>query len=386
MLGQVYRAFASFGMAIILLLLLFMLTALGTWAQRFQSLHEVQRLYFESFVVVDHSFGFPLPLPGVNLLLSLLALNLIMGGFIRIRKSLATVGVMVIHTGIMLLLVAGLVEYHLSTKGHMTLYEGENADTYQSYYEWEITLAKVGGRLELVVPGNTFISLMPGRTASYDLEGLPFRLEVEDVHRNCHVVPSQRRSMDDKLPVVNGFFIQPLPPEKDGERNVAGAYIRVVEKSSGRRQEGIVWGSQNGPLILDIDDGRYAINMHHRKWEVPFNIKLVDFRRDLHPRTGGMAKAFESDVVKTEDDAATQITISMNEPLRRKGYTFFQASWGPGNAAPGDRLYSTFAVVKNPADQWPLYGCIIIAVGLLLQFTRKLTRYAKNQRKRALES
>ena len=26
--------------------------------------------------------------------------------------------------------------------------------------------------------------------------------------------------------------------------------------------------------------------------------------------------------------------------------------------------FSTFAVVRNPSDHWPLYSCIIVAVGL----------------------
>ena len=42
----------------------------------------------------------------------------------------------------------------------------------------------------------------------------------------------------------------------------------------------------------------------------------------------------------------------MNEPLRDGGLVLYQASWGPvGRAGPATPLFSTFAVVRNPADQ-----------------------------------
>jgi hypothetical protein len=43
---------------------------------------------------------------------------------------------------------------------------------------------------------------------------------------------------------------------------------------------------------------------------------------------------------------------------------------------------STLAVVKNPADRWPLYSCIIISAGLLIHFTQKLTKYLRAENRR----
>jgi hypothetical protein len=73
------------------------------------------------------------------------------------------------------------------------------------------------------------------------------------------------------------------------------------------------------------------------------------------------------------------VKISMNEPLREHGLVLYQASWGPSNAGPKDRLFSTFAVVRNPADVMPLVACIVIAAGMLFHFARKLTRYMKSE-------
>jgi cytochrome c biogenesis protein ResB len=96
-----------------------------------------------------------------------------------------------------------------------------------------------------------------------------------------------------------------------------------------------------------------------------------------------MAKEFSSDVRVIEGDAARPIKISMNEPLRDEGLVLYQASWGPSNARPGDPLFSTLSVVRNPADQYPLYACIVIAAGLLIHFLRKLTRYVRSEARKA---
>jgi hypothetical protein len=37
--------------------------------------------------------------------------------------------------------------------------------------------------------------------------------------------------------------------------------------------------------------------------------------------------------------------------------------------------------VRNPADQYPLYACIVIATGMILHFGRKLTRYIRVEAK-----
>jgi hypothetical protein len=77
------------------------------------------------------------------------------------------------------------------------------------------------------------------------------------------------------------------------------------------------------------------------------------------------------------------VRISMNQPLRDGGLVLYQASWGPSNARPGDPLFSTFAVVRNPADRLPLVACIVIAAGLLVHFGRKLALHLRAEASRA---
>ena len=68
----------------------------------------------------------------------------------------------------------------------------------------------------------------------------------------------------------------------------------------------------------------------------------------------------------------------MNEPLRYKGYVLFQSGWGDRPAK-----YTVLAVVRNPSDQWPLYACIVITLGLVIHFSRNLLRYIQREARTA---
>lgn len=379
--AQVFDFLSGFGFAVILLSFLFLLTFLGTLAQRNQSLFEVQREYFESDIILWDDLGFPIPLPGVRLLLALLAVNLVLGGIIRIRKRAATFGVIVTHIGMVMLLAAGLVEYVASTKGHMTLYEGDSSAQYQSYFEWEVTVTKVGETRRLSIPGEQFIELDPEGIAVFQHATLPFDLVFGNVGKNTDVLPANQHVAGSDLAVMDGFFLRKLEPNIQAEQDVAGLYFTATAGSGAGAEildQGLLWGRQRAPHRLEHDGAVWLIDLHRKRFPVPFEIELLDFRKEEHPGTM-MAKAFESDVRKTDGGQTQELTISMNEPLRHAGFTFFQASWGPSDAKPGTPLFSTFAVVRNPADSWPLWACYVITFGLLWHFCMKLWKHIQRE-------
>ena len=99
-LNRVLRVFSSLGLSCCLLLLLGLLTWLGTLEQVHTGLHDVQKKYFESFVLIHHAGPIPIPLPGANLVLCLLFINVIVGGMVRLRKRWSAAGIFVTHIGI----------------------------------------------------------------------------------------------------------------------------------------------------------------------------------------------------------------------------------------------------------------------------------------------
>ena len=75
---------ASYGLAVVLLFFLALLTFLGTLAQVQMGLYEAQKKYFESFYVVHEFWDIPVLLPGAYLLMALLFVNLLLGAILRL--------------------------------------------------------------------------------------------------------------------------------------------------------------------------------------------------------------------------------------------------------------------------------------------------------------
>jgi hypothetical protein len=376
--ARVFALLASFGLAVVVLAFLFLLTVIGTLEQTHTSLFEVQRKYFESAFVVHHVMGIPIPLPGVYLLMVVLTVNLVCGGIVRIRKDKTTWGVIVAHVGILAMFAGAFVEFTWSEKGHTTMQEGDTADEFVSYYEWEIAIAEPKGpgpASELLVPGERFMRLAPDAKATFTSADLPFDLVVHHVFHHCEPRPA---SMVRGAPAVDGFALAELPRNIQAESDIAGAYVTLLPKSGGAPVEGVLWGRERIlPMSAVVDGRRFTIDLSHRRFPLPFTVRLEDFRKEMHPGMG-MAKAFESDVTKLQNGVEKRVKISMNQPLNQDGYKLVQSGFiEPANG--GGRWWSTFSVVNNPADRVPLWSCVVITLGLLIHFAQKLTRHVRTQ-------
>ena len=378
----VVRLLSSFGLSCVLLILLALLTWLGTLEQVHTGLFEVQKKYFESFFLLHDAGPVSIPLPGANLVLCVLFVNLTVGGVVRMRRGWATAGVLVVHLGILLLLLSGFTKTYFSTEGHLTLFEGQMSSSYQSYYRWEISIARrlADGRIqEWLVPQEDFDGATGSAPITLTADGLPFDLEVSHFMRNCQPRP-KGPAFDVAVPVVDGFFLQLQPLVTVAEQNVSGAYATVVAPDGSRRR-GILWGLDSGPWTVEAGGEDWAIELRKERYPMPFTVALDVFTKENHPRTS-MPSAFSSDVTVIEGSTSRPVKIEMNEPLRDRGLVIYQASWGPSTAGPGDPLFSTLSVVRNPADKFPLYACIVIAAGLVLHFSRKLVRYMRSEARR----
>jgi hypothetical protein len=374
-----FEFLASYGFATVLFLLLLLLTFLGTMEQVNMGLFETQQKYFNSWFLVHEFFGrIPVLLPGVTLLLILLSINLVAGGIIRIRKKKTTLGVLIAHFGILFMLFGGLVQYVFAEDGHMTLYEGQRSNVFTSYYDWEISISD--GAKEYIVSGDRFQDMTPAESREFVLAGVPFDLKVKGYQRNSVPAPAVPNAAP-AAKVIDGFYLQPKALEKEAEQNIAGAYVELKDKDTGQVQEAILWGWSDKPLAVNFGGKVWNIDLHKKRTPVPFTIVLDKFHHEMHPGTR-QAKLFRSDVTKIENGTEQKIRIEMNKPLRHAGYTFYQSGWGPQNAKPGDPLFSTFSVVRNPADKFPLIACLIVTAGMLIHFGQKLIRYLRAENKR----
>ncbi|MDJ0975774.1 MAG: cytochrome c biogenesis protein ResB [Planctomycetota bacterium] len=369
----------SYALAMVILTMLLVLTFLGTLEQRHRGIFDVQKDYFESFFHVCDTLGFPIPLIGAVPLLALLFVNLTVGGMIRLRKGRGTIGILVAHLGIALLLIGSLVEHSLSTNGNMSLRPGETSNTFRSYYDWDVVVtefAKDGSGERYVMPHERYADMSDGERVTFQSERLPFDLVLSGYQRNS--VPRRAPGAGG----IDGYLLQELEPEEKAEYNRPGVLATLV--ADGQRDEQILlWGMQTGPHLFEREGRQFGIDMVRKEWVIPFTLKLDRFVKDDHPGLA-MAREYSSYVQKIEDGTAQSIHITMNEPLRHRGHIFYQSGYDDiGRDRNGEIIYRTvLAVSVNPADKIPEISCYVIALGLLIHFLMKLFRYIKSENRR----
>ena len=398
--SRIFAFFCSFGLATTLLVCLLVITFLGTLEQVEHGLLESQKKYFESWVITNIDLGacmramsvqskdvsLPVLFPGGLLSMTLLTITMICGGLVRIRKSPRTVGVIIAHFSIVFMLIAGAVEFAFKKEGNLALIEGQTSDEFQSYHHRVIEIeqvdppAKDGKRSVLVIHDDLFQDLTPdkntGKARTFTNPGLPFELTLMNYAENCE---PKRADGSESRESVDGYFLQPKPFNTTAEQNIDGIYATVKDKA-GNVQKGILWGAAGAPWTVKADGKTFLIDLTRERWHLPFAVKLDKFEREVHPGTERASK-FSSQVTKIVGGHEEKKVIKMNEPLRDGGYVLFQASFSMDQSGASPVKQSVFAVVQNPSDQWPLYACIAVAIGLLIHFISMLRRFMKRTAK-----
>lgn len=421
--AAVVAFFSSMRLSVVIVVLLGLLTWLGTLAQVDKGLYEVQRDYFESWFVIcelpvsfwseplwlraDGSPGvLKIPLPGAYPLMILLFINLLVGGLVRFKRRWRNVGVLIAHVGIGLLLVAGFVKLHYSVAGHLALFEQSangaamgdrqtSSAVYVSFHDYELALLREvqDGIEERVVPEATIAAARGGNMVEVPCAGLPFRIEISHFHDNVDVRP-KGPMFAAQTPVIDGMFMRPKRPHMKREANEAGCYV-TVHADDGSKHEGIVVGYElrpytkyRYPFTFSVGGQRWGLDLRRVTRDLPFAVRLDKFSKTDHPGTLTPAD-FRSFVTVREGEGEQKVQIYMNTPLRRDGYVLFQTNWGPqdefGRPDPsGPPWYSVFEVAQNPSDQWPHIACWVIAFGLATHFIMKLVKFLNSSSREAM--
>ncbi len=406
--ARFFAFLASFGLATVVLVLLLVLTFLGTLEQAEYGLVASQARYFESVFVdridigacwralaFDHYWNIGnviLPvniLPGGYTLMAILFVNMFCGGIIRIRKAPRTIGVVISHFAILFMIASGAVTYHFSKEGILNLAEGQTSDEFQSFHDRVIEIEKVQPegqkRTALVIDQSYFNDLSNGmdfgKARTFTHESLPFDLTVTNWKQ--HAEP-KRDKESARTDAVDGYFIQALSKidPKNGQlladEALSQACVATVkDKKTGAEQKGILWEFSAAPWTATVDGQKYLIHIGRRIYGLPFAVRLDETSQEKHPGTE-RARRFTSKVTKLHGTREEKRVVTMNEPVRGEGYALFQSNFDDGAGQGGSGVKrSGFQVVENPSDHWPLISCIIVAIGLLIHFVMMLSRAMK---------
>lgn len=390
LLTGIVRVLGSFGLAVALIFTLFLLTWFGTLEQVEHGLYDVQKRYFESWFVVHHLGPVPILLPGGMKVMVLLALNLLVGGMIRIRWNRRNAGVLIAHFGMAFLMVAGAVKQFSSEDGLMKLLPNEQRGVFESgtRYEvviWDATDAMRGGDsipapiTEHRIDPDDVRVLTGEKRRTFHSDVLPFDVVLERFITNARIVPAAGIGLPTN-PVIDGWTAQFVATAKVDSVTIPAVYATVLTPDGGRKQ-GILWGMEIVPWTFELGDRTWAMTLRRELYDLPFELRLDEFRKEFHPGIA-MPRAFESDITRVKaGEPDRQVLVEMNQPLREDSYVVYQAQYG---TEPNGVDYTVLQIVRNPSDQWPKYAAYVIGFGLLLAFGQRLFDYLGSEKRRRL--
>jgi len=159
-----------------------------------------------------------------------------------------------------------------------------------------------------------------------------------------------------------------------------------------QRFDGILYGAEMRPFekrrlpfTFEVNGQRWGLDLRRVVYDLPFTVRLDRFVKRDHP--GTLTAADYRSYVTIPEEGNREAQIYMNTPLRKDGFVVYQTSWGPqngGRPAGGPPWYSVFEIAENPSDKWPEYSCWVIAIGLVLHFVLKLSRFLNSSTRRTL--
>ena len=341
----------------------------GTIAQKDVGLYASQVKYFSSYYFLFAGF---LPLPGGRITIIIMTVNLASSLFKKNLWKMKKLGIIIVHVGGLLLLIGGGITAKFSAEGNMVIGEGERSDHVDDYHDME--LAFVNTSLQDSLEYTIFDAPLLGEGKRIKYDKLGIQIDIIDHIKNVRI--ESRISPADSIykGFLNDFVIIPKQPDKENTQNRPGLIFKI--EGTGKETDGIYGAflGQRVPDTFEIGGELFFTEFRRKRTYLPFAIELLDFKKVMHPGTN-VAKSFSSEVNLIENKIPRRVLIQMNEPLRHRGYTFYQASFVDGL----DKETTVLATVKNYGRMFPYISSIIMSIGLLIHLLINLPKMLKKR-------
>ena len=352
------------------ILWMMVLVVLGTLAQRDLGLYEAQQRFFSCWI----SWFGPIPTPGGRTALFIMTTNLMFFMFKPGFWSLKKIGIITIHTGVLLLLLGGALTAWFSSEGNMVIQEGESSDFIVDLFSKELVIidSESSSYDDIISISENILNTKK----LINSEVIPFDIEVIDYYTNCEVVRRTETVGEEYKGLAQNFLLKRIRNEKEVEVNRTGITFRVSRSND--LSDGIysLFLGQQIPQTISINGKELTIALRRKRTYLPFKLKLNDFKKVLHPGTD-IAKSYSSDVILIDGDISRPVLIQMNEPLRYKNYTFYQSSFSEGP----DVDTTILAVVMNYGRLFPYISSLTISLGILIHMILKFPMLFRRKRK-----
>jgi len=379
---QGLKLLSSLRLTVALLGFAMVLIFIATISQVELGIHEVQAKFFRSWIawwdIMPGEKKVPIPIPGGTLLGSLLVLNLLAAHGARFKFSWSKVGMVVIHSGILLLLLGELFTGLLGREAQMTLNEGQilNYSTFPREVELVVIRPDSDG-LETVtaIPQ---ARLKDG--AEFPFGG--FSVRIQSYFSNSEILAeSEATEAFDKTHATEGsgkgYAVLRKPREAtDDRKDLTSAFVEIIPDGGKSQGRWLLSNALKGEQSFPAAGWLWKMAIRQRRLYHEFSIKLVDFSHDRYLGTD-VPKNFSSKIRILNPDTGEnrEDLIYMNHPLRYGGLTFYQAGFENNDST------TIFQVVRNPVWTIPYIACAMVGLGLLWVFSQHLIKAISRRNK-----
>lgn len=375
---RIWAALASLQLTILALAFLMALVVFCTLAQVRMGVFGAVQAYMRSFIVWWPIQGLPFRLPifpGGALVGLVLLLNLTAALIQRFGFSWQRTGLWITHAGLILLVVGEFATGAFQVETQMSIEEGQTVAYTESTRDLELAITNTTDPAHDQVASIPF-SLLE-RSDTLPVPGTPITLHVKQVFRNASL--AMREATDPPSLATAGVganvkIVEQPPVVSDSETNQTSAFVEPVIQGQSFGTW-LVSTALGAPQSFLHQGQTYELVMRPRRDYLPYSVTLKAFHHDVYPGTD-IPKNFSS-LVHLANPARGEerdVLISMNQPLRYEGKTFYQASYGK------EGKLSVLQVVQNPGWQLPYISCALVTLGLLVHFGLTLWRSLKPRR------
>lgn len=333
---------------------LMVLLVLGTIIQRDAGLYVAQQRYFAAPILwLDCGFA-AFPLPGGSLTLAFIACNLIAKLCLQ-RQWRKKLGTSLTHISMIVLLVGGAFSAWSRQEGFMELAPAATSNQVEDYHQREFVVE----RGDVVIKRVDFTALRIGQTMT---DGA-LAITITALCRHCKIVPTQHSADSRGVAAKHSLIEQPLLPQE--EANLAGVEFTIQDEATNQTVRHLAFAPLLAQPDFTLADGRYRVFIQKVRRTLPFTVRLMNFFQDKHPATN-VARTYRSDVMVQDGAASWPATITMNQPLRYRGYTLYQAAVSEQQQGEQIITNSVLNVVRDDGQIFPYVAITLACAGMIL--------------------
>lgn len=381
-----FEIISSLKLTIVCLAASIILVFAGTLAQVHYSIHTVQQRYFQSLFVMwpPESTGLRIPIfPGGHLIGAVLLVNLIAAHIQRFQWTWRKMGIQLIHAGLIIMLLGGLFTDLFSVESFMRLTGGETKNYSEDSIHSELAV------IDETDPDWEQVTAIPESKLSHggtiEHSTLPFRIVVRHFYWNSELLRLDKSDAN-AVPAADhgvganvGIIEVPQATAPDSH-DATSAVIEIVPPPSGNEITATSLGTWlvsdvlGAPQTFSYAGKTWRLEMRAARYYKPYSVTLQKFTHERYPGTE-IPKNFASRITLIDPDRGENrdVLIYMNHPLHYGGETYYQAGFDKNDTA------TIFQVVHNPSFAAPYAACIIVGLGLLLQFSYHFIAFIRHR-------